>query len=728
MELNAGTIRIKLNPKGFITSLYDAAMRAEYLPNHQVTPLLSFTTIDGKHLNPNSMDYNKQNNDLTLFFEGNLTAHVHVEEKPTHIVLRLEKVTGVSPERVDWGPYPTTIGKIIGETIGVVRDDRSAIGIQSLNIQTNAGASELKDIGSSLFAFSTELEGGVRGSSIAIFGCEEPETHRTIEKIEIAEGLPHPMLDGVWAKLSPAATDSYFVTDFNEANIDESLALTQKLGLKYCYRENPFATWGHFVLNPSDFPDGDESLRRCCEKAAKFGIGLGIHTLTSFITSNDPYVTPKPDPRLAVLGSSTITAEINETSSEITVAERSPFVAVQSFSWNRKFTLIGEEIIEFAEVTDTEPVKLKGCKRGMFGTSAGKHQKGSVVGRLATHEYETFFPSIEGGMIEEMTERLIELFNYCGLSQMSFDGLEGLSLYGYPNDYPRNLFVKKCYDGWDHYVMNDASNLIHYLWHYNTRMNWGEPWGLTFREGMQEYRFANQDYFDRNLLPRMLGWYEFRIAGSNEATTLDEIEWMLSKAAAFDAGFAIIGSLELFNANAQGNECAAAIREWEKARPAKAFAKDQRERMKDPNLDWHLEPVGDNKWRLWPITFSRGHVYNKLEPALWQVENPYDAQPMQFVLRVLPGSTAVDPSFEINGNVVEFKVDINPGQYLVCDGSKAYLCEANWNVIKTIEPDQPIPEIAPGKNNILFMCSRAANTRVEFKFTGDAEWCESRVN
>ena len=32
------------------------------------------------------------------------------------------------------------------------------------------------------------------------------------------------------------------------------------------------------------------------------GVRLGVHTLSNFITPNDPYVTPKPDPRLARIG------------------------------------------------------------------------------------------------------------------------------------------------------------------------------------------------------------------------------------------------------------------------------------------------------------------------------------------------------------------------------------------------------------------------------------------
>ena len=63
-----------------------------------------------------------------------------VESKPTHVVFELVEVQPTNRvELVVWGPYPTTIGSIIGETVGVVRDDEFAVGIQALNAKTLGG-------------------------------------------------------------------------------------------------------------------------------------------------------------------------------------------------------------------------------------------------------------------------------------------------------------------------------------------------------------------------------------------------------------------------------------------------------------------------------------------------------------------------------------------------------------------------------------------------------------
>ncbi|MCX7597247.1 MAG: hypothetical protein N2512_00040, partial [Armatimonadetes bacterium] len=359
--------------------------------------------------------------------------------------------------------------------------------------------------------------------------------------------------------------------------------------------------------------------------------------------------------------------------------------------------------------------------------------------------------------------------------QISFDGLEGLADYGYPGDWTRCLFVKQCWDGWGRPdIISDASNLLHYLWHIHTRMNWGEPWGFALREGMPEVRFRNQDYFDRNLFPHMLGWFEFRpVSGELEATSLDEIEWMLSKAAGFDAGFAIIAQPENFRINGHGKAVIAAIREWERARRAGAFSMAQRERLKAPDTDWHLEPAGKGKWRLWPVVFSKKLVWESRRAegtgqgagretghagaggqgvaaeagraggaeeggvaqagaagaaARWQVENKYHAQPLRFVLRCVPGEglgAVEDPSFAVGGREVVFRVRLEPGQYLVCEGEpQATVCDANWNPLREVAAEGELPRLSTGQNAVVFSAgagSASARAQVRFKTLGSPE-------
>ena len=79
--------------------------------------------------------------------------------------------------------------------------------------------------------------------------------------------------------------------------------MVKKSGLHYLYHGHPFTDWGHFNLIPEQFPNGWAGMKKCVQQAEKAGIYTGTHVLSNFITTNDAYVTPVPDKRLAKAGS-----------------------------------------------------------------------------------------------------------------------------------------------------------------------------------------------------------------------------------------------------------------------------------------------------------------------------------------------------------------------------------------------------------------------------------------
>jgi len=290
--------------------------------------------------------------------------------------------------------------------------------------------------------------------------------------------------------------------------------------------------------------------------------------------------------------------------------------------------------------------------------------------------------------------------------------------------YGVNRFVKMCYDGWGEEVINDASIVVsNYLWHVFTRFNWGEPWGAATREGQLEWRLSNQRYFARNFIPPMLGWFLIRSASDRfEATQLDEIEWVLSKAAGFGAGFALVADTVVLRRNGNIETLLAAVREWEKARRARAFTQEQRERLREPKGDWHLEPVGEDRWNLYPVHVSKPLVCNpaELQPgqpggADWTYFNKFAEQPLKFVLRVIPSYGNEDasvkrPTVYTSGVYMTFETELKPNQYLVCEGERiGKVYDQNWNLLQTVQASADAPIIRNGGQTVSFSC----------KFEGD---------
>lgn len=707
----------------------------EYFPENIDAPLLQLR-IDGSFHDPNHMEWRSNDSAMELFFEQpGVKAVVRFESRQSHITLEL---LSVEPEgKADmlvWGPYPTTIKTIVGETVGVVRNQDFAIGIQSLNAKTLGGfpnaendimpmynifdgsdysdisvkfegeqlyrgnTAEHKEYGSVIQAYCRDRsqdrvianwgheqylapkysDGGIIGSRIALFGCPASKALQTLGIIEQAEGLPHPMIDGVWGKVSRDATASYLIVSFSEENIGDALDLTQRAGLKYLYHGGPFQTWGHFQLNPGQFPDNWTSMARCVTLAKESGVRLGVHTLSNFIKPNDPYVTPKPDPRLAVIGDSTLSASMDASQDRIPIDDPAFFQKKTTMNTAR----IGEELVRYQQVTDTAPWFLTGCQRGAWNTTATSHAKGDRVFKLMDHGYRVFLSDTD--LSREIAHNIADLFNETNLSQISFDGLEGNWSTGM-GQYGRTLFTKAWFDrlkpGLQGTVINDASNPGHFNWHIYTRMNWGEPWYAGFRESQTLYRLKNQAYYSRNLMPRMLGWFRM-----NEQTSVEDAEWLLARAAGFDAGFALATSPQTVDQNGLGSQIIKKIKQWETARLNGAFPEALKPALQQIQNEFQLESTSEGTWELSPVySFKKDHQHNE-QPGMiafssYEFNNPYEAQPLQFIIQSTGKSPAIDLTLEINGSTtLDLKTTLKPGETLKYSGnSEVITYDASWH-------------------------------------------------
>ncbi len=643
--LKAGRFEVRLDQRGYMESAR-IGDSPNLVPQGHASPLLSLQ-IDGKLMPPVSSRWNAKNGILSLDY-GAHRAEVRITERAQHLVFEISKVRPAKDVDVAvWGSYATGLGDQIGETIGVVQGRGYAIGLQVLNPKTlggfphsdddvehgfrypdpplaPGGKSEsyrgdtakptpfgsviqayvrnrsatrvISNWGHSHYTAPAYRDGGLIGSKIALFGCAAPEALATIGAIEQEEGLPHPMMDGVWAKMNPTAHESYLIMPYDVANLDRYLAITKAAGLRYLYSpDDGFETWGHFELRKERFPDNWSSLKECVDRARKQGVRLGIHTLSNFITTNDPYVTPIPDRRLAEVGSSKLKQSVSADATEVEIED--PTFFNQMSNNTLRTVRVGYELIQYDSVTSSAPWKLLKCKRGAFGTHADVHLKGDRITKLMDHGYGTFLT--DTALSVEVAQTIARLFNECGLEQLSMDGLEGNWSTGM-GQYGPALFAKAWYDHLSPslrgQVIKDASMPGAYIWHIQTRDNWGEPWYAGFRQSQTEYRLDNQRYFRRNLMPGMLGWFSL-----TSETSLEDIQWLLARSAGFDAGFCLVTNLDAITGNSQSPEILAAVHAWESARREHVFPAEVLHQLQSVNEEFELSQAGPRQWILQKI-------------------------------------------------------------------------------------------------------------------------------
>lgn len=717
-------------------------------------------------------------------------------------LLSLEPRNGVSC--VGWGPYALTLDKYIGETVCVVRDEEFAIGMQALEINTITGipsdsqfdengglqiidplpgqevpdsikdrigervnhnvnkegdipayvrlyrgnAAFRRSYGSEIRLFSRDrretriigdegkkmsVEGidvDFVGSAIAFFGSPEPEALDYIEQIEIGEGLPHSMIDGIWIKRHPKAGDAHIAMGADVVNFENTKAAfeyVKKCNFDMLYIGGVFKSWGHFDLNPKAFPKGDKSLKKLVDMAAKEGIGIGIHTLTMFTGGNDKYVSPVPSEQLAKTGVAKLAKDVSVDDEEIYIDDPLFFINAD----HNHAAKIGKEIIRYDEVSSDKPYRLLNCNRGAYGTTASSHKTGGKIEKLKANVYSGFYPDLE--LQDKYAQRFAEICNNTGISQIEFDGFDrhqsGHGLYGSVK------FAKEFYDNLDKPVFVGGSGSYHYYWHMCLRFNWGEPWYDRMRDSQVNYRLENQRYYKRNFFPGGLGWFSFK-----SQFRLEDIEWLQARSAGFDAGYLLglnkteVESCGFMEAHFE------AIREWQKARKAKAFSEDQIARLQNPKNEFHLEKVSNSEWKLYQLKLKDGysHSFRHVqdgEPVIsnWKYNNPYDNQNLQFYMYVNAGSDGA------NGSISNIKIEINnytellinetlkPKDKLYCDGKKVYLCDDGWKIKKELVVSK-IPKLKKGDNNLVVMCDFKGNKPViemDLKTVGKAETVKS---
>jgi hypothetical protein len=756
VSFTAGDLTLGLDKQGLITEILSSVTGKNYLSTDTVAPLLMVVSA-GKRYQPNQMIFDKDRGKLTLMYKpAGVTVELLVTMKQTHMVFEIVKAQPANKiEAVVWGPYPTTVSKIIGEIIGVVRDQDVALGIQVLNIKTLGGdypnregstwsrgiAAVSKSWGSNIQAYSMNREldrtvdawGGqqvnmpvkalkgesVVGSKIAMFSCREPETLDRLERIELDEKLPHPTVKGVWIKKSPVYGKSYLISSFGENDIDEMIGYVKRAGLISLYHEGPFKSWGHYILDSSQFPNGRAGLKIAVDKAHAAGLFLGMHTLTNFINTNDPYVSPVPDSRLSVTGSSMLVKAVDASQKEIEVGSPAYFANENGNSLHT--VKIGTELIRYKSVTTSAPYRLLDCQRGAFGTTPAQHQAGAQVGKLFDHPYNVFFPNLD--MQREIAKNIADLMNETGVDHLDLDGHEGALASG-QGDWAIELMAKDVYDQVKHEFLIGTSLSKTFYWHIGSYYNWGEPWYGGFKESMQQYRIDNQGLFDRNYMPHMLGWYLLA-----ENTTMPEMEWMLARAAGYDAGFAMVARPEALRKNVLSANLLDAIREWEAARYAKAFSASQREALKNPKNEFHLEKIADGRWNLHTYAISPVFSREKFERqpgeptyTTWNYEQTWREQPLQFRMNIVgaDGGSVKNVKIQIDRyKEMLLPFELKSGESLVSDGTEIIrLYDKNGKPKRTLKLDGVPPVLSQGAHNIIIDSQFNGDAIIEVQFKG----------
>jgi hypothetical protein len=238
-------------------------------------------------------------------------------------------------------------------------------------------------------------------------------------------------------------------------------------------------------------------------------------------------------------------------------------------------------------------------------------------------------------------------------------------------------------------------------------MNWGEPWYAGFRESQTEYRLLNQKYYKRNLMPGMLGWFKM-----TASTTLEDIEWLMTRSAAYNAGFAFVMDLKAVKGNGLSAEILNRINLWETARLKGVLPDEITTKMRDLSTEFRLEQGSGNTLNLTQVYSHKfKHLKKERQPgeplsSSFSFENKAPKQALGFIITAVQADIS-NLKLEINhSKSIHIPVELKKGQSLKYAGGKeAIVYDAQWNRLKVVYLQQDQLTVPAGKNDLVFDCA-----------------------
>lgn len=550
----------------------------------------------------------------------------------------------------------------------------------------------------------------ITGSKFALFGCRSSEALERIGRIEQEHGLPHPTLDGEWCKTNRCTSNSYLICDYEAADMDMLLDKCDLAGWKRIDHPDPFESWGHYEWKRT-LAHSDAEMRQLADKAALRKVALGASTHSALISTNDAYITPIPSEHLLPQRELTLQLDIDRRAQSMSIDLAAEVCSEPATSM--KAVMIDEEIMTYKQLQhDGYGEALKGCTRGAYDTKAMAHKRNTVGYRLWDYKGMALLPDMH--LQDIIGRRLSELANHSGIGQLNFESLEACS-YGGQDSYATARFVSEIWKGCTFDIGSTATTPNHYLWHLHSHNGTTPSSGSN--EKMTEEAAAYQDYCQRNLLPCMIGTFEIHAAtATSEASTMEELEWMLGKAAAFDGGYAISCTPATLRRHGEMDEMLNTIRMWDDLRRANGFGPQARELLSQSETTCRLEEDEVGDFWLTPLYISKTYTLDLGKSHTHHLLYPMHTAPIEMRIRVAKG-TLDCPTISTPTGSIRIEGKATEGQYLILDkDGDAYVTDADRNKIAKA-PTAGRATMPQGENDITISSNKnEIETTIEVQY------------
>jgi hypothetical protein len=582
------------------------------------------------------------------FGDSAVQVKAQVGVHPRYFTLSIADVSGGAADWLQLCNLRVKLDKNVGTLVNAAWDDRFAVCVLACNDRTDGGSH-------GVLSARAYREFGINGAKVAIVavptGPPDPPARLldAIETVELEQGLPHPLKNGVWIKRAPERFRSYLmVGGINHRNVDKVIELAR--GGFGCVELMWWRSTPTYEPDPSQFPGGLAGLKAVADKIHAAGMQVGLHVMQGMVgwgSKDDPYLTPKADPRLLQDRHATLAAPLEAKATEIAVSE-------PASDWPETGDLLLDgEVIHYAGRTARGFTR---CQRGLYKTTVSNHPAGASVGHLVNcfpiWGFTVYSPDVNSTLIDEICARIVRVFDATGADMSYFDGGEEL-LPQAPQWRNQGRFALGVQRRLKNPVIIEGNALYtHLSWHVITR---GSPDFDPIYFGRRAYtlRFKGQNpaKWAPNLLTGDVGWFAPHThSTTTDAVTPDEVMLLCLKALGGKAPISFSVDANHLDDNKRMPEMRDIIRTTDELKRTNYFTETACAELTRPMAEHVLDRAGDGGWDLRPLQFGPPRVADTSRPGCseWSLSNPYGEQTPWVRIRA---QTRLAP-FGAKGNVV----------------------------------------------------------------------------
>ncbi len=316
----------------------------------------------------------QQGNELLVEFAlVGYVASISIKMTEDYIGFRLEKFTyqgytSLRPKKktqIDEALFvqlPIANRKSLGEWLNVMWDEDVAVNLLATDPQTRIQAKP-RD-GYHLFQAGVVNDVQLEGVGAALIVTSTSNLLNRLARVEVDYQLPQ----GVKSRRGKEYGYSYYETStITPADADRHIRYAPLCGFRAMdiYYIAFAKSAGHCPWK-DEYPRGIADLKDLVDRIRKAGMLAGVHIHYNKTHKQDAYVTPRPDPRLNLSQSFTLSQSISEEAIEIPVEEDPRLCTLDA---ERRILRIQNELVSYERYTITRPFRFENCQRGSLGAA-----------------------------------------------------------------------------------------------------------------------------------------------------------------------------------------------------------------------------------------------------------------------------------------------------------------------------------------------------------------------